>query len=233
MSKVFHYSEVEPSCADGDTVDVRDTHRDDENGLRQAVYHVRAGRSKPRSPGAGRLETLFVLSGEGALHVNGESHALRAELAVLVVGEDTYEITTDSEVVLVSVSAEQHADVACGDRRAWIDLADQVKQDAVSDREYQTLFDPEKGCSGVTQFVGYIPTLRTPMHFHPYSEMVFVLSGTGQVEIAGVTSTVGAGTCFYLPAGVHHLVENLGDEGFLRLLGVFVPAGSPSENMPA
>lgn len=233
MSGVFHYSEVQPSGVDGDTVEVRETHRDDDNGLRQAVYHVRAGRSRPRSPGAGRLETLFVLSGNGTLHLDGQDHALRAELAVLVVGEQSYEITTDDEVVLVSVSADQHPDVACGDRRPWIDLADQVRQDAVSDREYQTLFDPGSGCSGVTQFVGYIPVLRTPMHFHPYSEMVFVLSGTGQVEIAGATADVGAGSCFYLPAGVHHLVENLGGEGFLRLLGVFVPAGSPSENVPA
>ncbi|MEU4806124.1 cupin domain-containing protein [Actinosynnema sp. NPDC023587] len=233
MSKVFHYREITPSCADGDTVDVRETHRDDENGLRQAVYRVRAGRSRPRSPGAGRLETLFVLSGSGTLHVDGQDHELRPELALLVVGEDTYEISTDGEVELVSVSAEQHPDVACADPRPWIDLADQVKQDAVSDREYQTLFDPASGCSGVTQFVGYIPTLRTPMHHHPYSEMVFVLSGTGQVEIAGATSTIGAGSCFYLPAGVHHLVENLGDQGYLRLLGVFVPAGSPSENTPA
>ncbi|MBB5959743.1 mannose-6-phosphate isomerase-like protein (cupin superfamily) [Saccharothrix tamanrassetensis] len=232
MSRVFHYEQVRPSCMDGDTIDVRETHRDDVTGLRQAVYHVRAGRSRPRSPGAGRLETLFVLSGDGTLHVNGESHPLRAELAVLVVGEDAYEITTDSEVVLVSVSARQQPDVVCGDYRPWIDLADQVKQDAVSDREYQTLFDPGTGCSGVTQFVGYIPAIRTPMHYHPYSEMVFVLSGTGQVEIEGSTSTIGAGSCFYLPAGVHHLVENLGGEGFLRLLGVFVPAGSPSENSP-
>ncbi|MEV0674884.1 cupin domain-containing protein [Actinosynnema sp. NPDC050436] len=233
MSEVFHYEQVRPSRADGDTVDVRETHRDDANGLRQAVYHARAGRSKPRSPGADRLEALFVLSGTGTLHVDGESHELRPELALLVVGESSYEIATDDEVVLVSVTARQRPDVACAAPRPWIDLADQVKQDAVSDREFQTLFDPDSGCSGVTQFVGYIPTLRTPMHFHPYSEMVFVLSGTGQVEIAGVTSEIGAGSCFYLPAGVHHLVENLGEDGYLRLLGVFEPAGSPSENSPA
>ncbi|WP_037065209.1 cupin domain-containing protein [Pseudonocardia acaciae] len=233
MSEVVHYGAREGVRADGDTVSVHETHRDDTTGLRQAVYRVHGGRSKPRSPGTNRLETLFVVSGEGTLHRDGVEQPLRPELAVLVGGEQEYELSADDELVLASVSADHAPDVPCGRARASIDLAERVKQDAVSNREFQTLFDPESGCSGVTQFVGYIPPIRTPMHYHPYSEMIFVLSGAGQVEIAGAVSPIGPGSCFYLPAGVHHLVENLdpGDE-FLRLLGVFVPAGSPSQAIP-
>lgn len=232
-SRVLRYDERAPARADGDTVAVHETHRDDRTGLRQAVYRAGAGRSRPRSPGEGRLETLFVVAGEGTLHLDGVDHPLRPELAALVTGGRSYQLSGEGELVLASVSADAQPGVPCGDVRTSIDLAAQVKQDAVSNREFQVLFDPESGCSGVTQFVGYIPPIRTPMHYHPYSEMIFVLSGTGRVEIAGEVSPIGPGSCFYLPAGVHHLVENLAtDDEFLRLLGVFVPAGSPSAAIP-
>ncbi|TCO47406.1 cupin domain-containing protein [Actinocrispum wychmicini] len=229
MSKVFHYRDVTPSQVD--TIAVHETHQDDANGLHQAIYRCLPGRSSSRSPGEGRLETLYVLSGTGTLHREDGDHPLRPELASLIVGKDSYEITALEEMVLVSVSADVQPSVECGDYRATVDLADQSTQDAVSQREYQVLFDPAVGCSGVTQFLGYIPTIRTPMHYHPYSEMAFVVGGSGRVEIAGETSTLTPGSCFYLPAGVHHRVENL-DTGFLRLLGVFTPAGSPSQNIP-
>lgn len=57
--------------------------------------------------------------------------------------------------------------------------------------------------------------------------MVYVVDGHGQVEIDGEMSSIGPGSSFYLPAGCHHLVENLGT-GYLRLHGVFRPAGSPA-----
>lgn len=229
MSKVVHYTAVTPSQRD--TIDEHQTHEDGENGLLQAIYRCRPGQSGSRSPGDDRLETLYVLSGTGTLHRADGDHPLRPELAALIVGPESYEITADEELILVSVSADTRPEVECGAPRAVIDLAEQAKQDAVSQREYQVLFDPATGCSGVTQFLGYIPTIRTPMHYHPYSEMAFVVGGSGRVEIAGEVSTIGPGSCFYLPAGVHHRVENL-EDGVLRLLGVFTPAGSPAQNTP-
>nr|WP_052477653.1 cupin domain-containing protein [Kibdelosporangium sp. MJ126-NF4]CEL13131.1 hypothetical protein [Kibdelosporangium sp. MJ126-NF4]CTQ98820.1 hypothetical protein [Kibdelosporangium sp. MJ126-NF4] len=229
MTKAVHYTDAKSSRED--TVTAYETHEDDDNGLRQVVYHCRPGRSGARSPGTDRLETLYVLSGSGTLHREDGDHPLRPELAALIVGTQSYEITADEELVLVSVSADISQDVECGAARAVIDLADQSTLDAVSQREFQVLFDPDSGCSGVTQFLGYIPTIRTPMHYHPYSEMAFVVGGSGRVEIAGEVSEIGPGSCFYLPAGVHHRVENL-EDGFLRLLGVFTPAGSPTQNIP-
>lgn len=227
MSKVFHYTDVTPSQVD--TISTYDTHADDETGLRQAIYRCLPGRSGSRSPGTGRLETLYVLEGTGTLHREDGDHPLRPELAALAL--DDYEISTDDEMVLLSVSANVDPEISCGAYQPTLDLADQATQDAVSQREYQVLFDPTNGCSGVTQFLGYIPTIRTPMHYHPYSEMAFVVGGSGQVEIAGEMATLTPGCCFYLPAGIHHRVENL-ESGFLRLLGVFTPAGSPAQNIP-
>lgn len=67
---------------------------------------------------------------------------------------------------------------------------------------------------------------RTPRHVHPYAEMNYILSGQGRVEVDGTEYPIAAGSAFFLPAGVPHCVENTGT-GFLRLLGVFRPAGSP------
>ncbi|ALG09557.1 cupin domain-containing protein [Kibdelosporangium phytohabitans] len=229
MSKVFHYADIEPSPTG--TMLVHAADEDAGTGLNQAVLRCRPGRSAVRSPGADRLETLYVLSGEGVLHRADGDHALRPESAALIVGSDTYEITATGEMVLVSVSANTDPEVECDAPRPTVDLAGQSTQDAVSRREFQVLFDPDSGCSGVTQFLGCIPPVRTPLRYHPYSEMAFVVSGCGKVEIAGEMSVIGPGSCFSLPAGVHHRVENLQD-GFLRLLGVFTPVGSPAQNFP-
>lgn len=101
----------------------------------------------------------------------------------------------------------------------------------MSDREFQVLFDHTSGCTGMTQFLGYVPPVRTPHHVHPYSEMICVVSGRGTVEIAGQSTSVRAGSCYYLPMGVPHLVENTGDE-FLVELGVFTPSLPPAQNTP-
>ncbi len=58
-------------------------------------------------------------------------------------------------------------EVACGRGPASISLGDRARHPAVSSREYQVLFEPACGCSGMTQFVGYVPAVRTPRHTHP------------------------------------------------------------------
>ncbi len=95
------------------------------------------------------------------------------------------------------------------------------------DRWYRVLVDEEVGSMQVTQFVGSIPPGRAPDHFHNYEEVLFILRGTGRMWAAETNTSIGPGSCVYLPRGQAHCVENTGiDE--LRLLGVFYPAGSPS-----
>lgn len=101
----------------------------------------------------------------------------------------------------------------------------------MSSREYQVLFEPTCGCSGMTQFVGCVPAVRTPRHIHPSSEMLCIVRGGGIVEIDGQESKVSRGRCYYLPVGTPHLVQNRHDD-FLVELGVFTPAGSPAQNTP-
>ena len=91
------------------------------------------------------------------------------------------------------------------------------------------LAPPELGCRSVTQFVGYIPVVRAPDHFHKYDEVVYVLEGEGKLHIDGETAPLRPGSCVHLPAGTVHCLENVGP-GEMRVLGVFRPAGSPAES---
>lgn len=96
-----------------------------------------------------------------------------------------------------------------------------------ADRWYRVLVDNEIGSKQVTQFVGSIPPGRAPDHFHEYEEVLFILSGQGRMWAGRTTTSIGPGSCIYLPKRQVHCVENIGT-GELRLLGVFYPAGSPS-----
>ena len=96
-----------------------------------------------------------------------------------------------------------------------------------ADRWYRVLVDDEIGSTQVTQFVGSIPPGRAPDHFHNYEEVLFILKGEGRMWAGETNTSIGEGSCIYLPKGQVHCVENTG-AGELRLLGVFYPAGSPS-----
>ena len=105
-------------------------------------------------------------------------------------------------------------------------LADQRAQ-PTADRWYRVLVDDKVGSEQVTQFVGSIPPGRAPDHFHNYEEVLFILKGEGRMWSGETNTSIGVGSCIYLPRGQVHCVENTGT-GELRLLGVFYPAGSPS-----
>jgi quercetin dioxygenase-like cupin family protein len=106
-------------------------------------------------------------------------------------------------------------------------LEDQEAQDATTDRQFRIVADPSTGLRSATHFVGYIPTVRAPDHFHTYDEVIYVLEGQGQFHAGGETSRVAPGTCIGLPARVVHCLENTGEE-LMRLVAVFRPAGSPA-----
>lgn len=105
--------------------------------------------------------------------------------------------------------------------RLSVSLRDQPMQQT-GDRFYRELIQAE-----VTQFVGSIPPGRAPDHFHLYEEVLCILEGRGTMW-AGTTSTpIEPGSCVYLPHRQVHCVENR-TAAYLRLLGVFYPAGSPA-----
>jgi mannose-6-phosphate isomerase-like protein (cupin superfamily) len=111
-------------------------------------------------------------------------------------------------------------------RPPLVRLADRPAQ-PTADRWYRVLVDDEVGSTQATQFVGSIPPGRAPDHFHNYEEVLFILKGEGRMWAGESNTSIGPGSCIYLPKGQVHCVENTGTDE-LRLLGVFYPAGSPS-----
>lgn len=111
-------------------------------------------------------------------------------------------------------------------RPPLVRLADRQAQ-PTADRWYRVLIDDEAGSTQATQFVGSIPPGRAPDHFHNYEEVLFILKGEGRMWAGETNTSIGPGSCIYLPKGQVHCVENTGTDE-LRLLGVFYPAGSPS-----
>ena len=193
--------------------------------LEQSVISFAPGRSAVRTTGEAE-EVLYVLSGRGRI---GE-YAVEPETAVFLAPGERYAVENDGPDALevVSVRLPDPPGGAGGPRGAVLRLDEQDTGQATADREFRMLADPASGCRGATQFVGYIPPGRAPDHFHTYEEVIYVLAGEGVMHLPGGDTPVAAGSCIHLPRRVVHSLENVGP-GPLQVLGVFRPAGSPSE----
>ncbi|MGI8522758.1 MAG: cupin domain-containing protein [Nocardioides sp.] len=227
-----HFRDVPAETADG--VATHRVHADPGgSGLELSVLAVDAGRTVTSRVAGGVDELLYVISGTGELQTSTGRHLVGTDTSALANGGDDYTLTAaeTSALEVVVVTGRTDSRVACRPPVPVVDLTGQEKEAAVSGREFRVLFDPDRGCSGMTQFVGYVPAIRTPRHYHPYDEMLFIVRGEGTVEIEGREVGVGPGHCYYLPAGCVHLVQNTQDR-FLIELGVFCPAGSPAQNTP-
>jgi mannose-6-phosphate isomerase-like protein (cupin superfamily) len=199
------------------------------HALVQRIVHVAPGGSL-RGLAVGD-DVLFVLAGAGRLLHGGEEHALERETGVYVAPGELYELVADGpeqlEVLVVEVP-EPTDDVPLGDRRVTLRVDENETQQATANREFRLVVAPESGCGSVTQFVGYIPTGRAPDHYHTYDEVIYVLRGEGVLHIGDFHEPIGEGACIHLSSELVHSLENVGDEP-MQVLGVFRPAGSPSE----
>ena len=195
--------------------------------LEQRVLRFDPGVSGEYGPEE-REEALFVLDGRGRLLLDGVSQGLEPDSAVAIGPGTRYlvENTGAEELALVSVLVPS---AGAGSRGGTVRrLSDQDARDATSDREFRILLEPECGLSGATQFVGYIPTKHAPEHYHLYDEVIYVLDGQGVLHIGDEHTPIGTGSCIHLTPELRHCLENTGG-GEMHVLGVFRPAGDPSE----
>jgi mannose-6-phosphate isomerase-like protein (cupin superfamily) len=196
----------------------------------QSVLEMAPGRSHPRRTGE-REEVLFVLSGRGSLHLDGDDHALEPEAGAYLAPGETYELDNPGpeplRLVAVAIPDPSPPDQATGERAVVRRLADQAAQEATTRREFRVVADPASGLRSATHFVGYIPTDRAPDHMHHYDEVIYVLEGEGAMHMNGVTTTLHAGSCIHLPARTVHCLENRGPD-LMKVVAVFRPAGSPA-----
>jgi mannose-6-phosphate isomerase-like protein (cupin superfamily) len=170
-------------------------------------------------------EVLYVLAGSGRATVGGESAELKPGTAAYVARGVPWRVDDAHGLELLSVLVH---DPLPGGTHAVVEIDSQDAGTATAGRRFRLLVQPEVGCSSVTQFVGYIPAVRAPDHFHNYDEVVYVLQGRGLLHVDGETAPVGPGTAIHFPAGLVHCLENTGP-GEMQVLGVFRPAGSPAE----
>ncbi|MGH2888574.1 MAG: cupin domain-containing protein [Solirubrobacteraceae bacterium] len=230
---VVHSSEVAPVSSADTGVAVRLT-LGPETGfdvLEQALLECPPGRSRTIPVGDAE-ETLFVLEGEGAIHVDGQSHQLAPEVGVYLPPRSEFELESTGERplraiavrVLKPVDGPVDGSVAAPSVSR---LGDQAVQAATAQREFRIVADPADGLRSATHFVGYIPTERAPDHFHTYDEVIYVLEGEGVMHAGGQRRPVSPGACIQLPARIVHCLENTGDEP-MRVVAVFRPAGSPA-----
>jgi mannose-6-phosphate isomerase-like protein (cupin superfamily) len=214
---------VEAVRADGDTASVRTTidRAAGSQRLEQRVIHFGAGRSRPRGPGPAQQEVLYVASGRGTLHVDGEAHPLEPDAGAHVAAGQEYEVENPGPDELVVVSVVAPADGA-QPAAPVVRFDERPEERADEYRTFRVLVDGD-----LTQFVGLVDPSRAPDHSHTYDEVGYIVAGEGAAHLDGRTVPLRAGSCFHLPPGTVHCIENSGGST-MRILGVFHPTGSPA-----
>jgi quercetin dioxygenase-like cupin family protein len=197
--------------------------------LEQTVLELVPRHPDTRATGAAE-EVLFVLSGKGRLRLGDANYELEPETGAYLRPGEEYELEAREGELMRILSVQIHDPVPAGPdtpRQVVRRLADQQPQAATTEREFRIVADPHTGLLSATQFVGYIPTVRAPEHFHTYDEVIYVLEGEGVLHVGGAERPVSAGSSIDLPARIAHCLENTGDE-VMRVVAVFRPAGSPA-----
>jgi mannose-6-phosphate isomerase-like protein (cupin superfamily) len=189
------------------------------------------------NPGA--EEVLYVAGGEGKCRVDGFAYAICPGAAIFVPPGAVYNIENTGAETMRVVSSCCPEDP----RRHIVDgpparsgepprllVHEDLREDirAGQDRLFRYLVYTDLGCKQITQFAGWIPPSKAPVHYHEYEEGIFILEGHGTVHTDDESCEFGPGSSIYFPIGVRHCVENPGS-GTIKLLGAFYPSGSPGE----
>lgn len=230
-ARVLDPEAVPASQPAGDTVSVRTVIGEPTGfaALSQSLCECAPGRSEPRHDDDAET-VMFVLAGQGLLHAGSEARPLEPESGVYIARGQEYALENPAPepLRLVAVRVPDPAPGPPAIPRVRVRrLADQQAEAATSQREFRIVADPGTGLRSATQFVGYIPTVRAPDHFHTYDEVIYVLEGEGQLHAEGQAQRVQRGSCIQLPARTVHCLENTGAEQ-MRVVAVFRPAGSPA-----
>jgi quercetin dioxygenase-like cupin family protein len=75
--------------------------------------------------------------------------------------------------------------------------------------------------------VDFAPGATFPRHTHPGEEIIYVLSGTLEYEVAGKAVTLKAGDVLFVPTGVVHAARNVGDVPAAELATYVIEQGKP------
>ena len=205
--------------------------------IAQTISIYSAGVAPARRNPVGE-EVLYVVRGEASCYIDGHLYALAAGTAVFVPPGSVYYIDNSGEgdLEVISVCCPEDEQTESGietpafkpnDTAPFLAVRESDREPiAAGDRTFKLLVNQDVGASRVTQFIGVIPPGRAPMHHHTYEEAIYIMEGEGRVWTKDGSAGFKAGSSIYLPRGVTHSLENIG-QADIRLLGVFHPSGSP------
>ena len=71
------------------------------------------------------------------------------------------------------------------------------------------------------------PEAQPVRHMHPGEEIIYVLSGTLEYEVAGKPVTLKAGDVLFVPAGTVHAARNIGSTPGAELATYVLEKGKP------
>jgi mannose-6-phosphate isomerase-like protein (cupin superfamily) len=207
--------------------------------ITQTISEYATGLS-PAVVNPGAEEVLYVAGGEGKCRIDGFEYALHPGAAIFVPPGAVYNIeNTGAETIRLISSCcpedpQRHmVDEPPPERSGQppcLLVHESLREDirAGQDRLFRYLVYTDLGCKQITQFAGWIPPSKAPVHYHTYEEGIFILEGRGIVHTDDESCEFGAGSSIYFPIGVRHCVENPGTST-IKLLGAFYPSGSPGE----
>jgi len=75
--------------------------------------------------------------------------------------------------------------------------------------------------------VDFAPGASFPRHTHPGEEIIYVLEGTLEYEVAGKPVTLKAGDVLFVPYGTVHAARNVGDGPAAELATYVLEKGKP------
>ena len=75
--------------------------------------------------------------------------------------------------------------------------------------------------------VDFDPGYVAPRHTHPGEEIIYVIEGSLEYEIAGKVARVKAGDVLFVPAGAVHTAKNVGGGNGAELATYVVEKGKP------
>ena len=75
--------------------------------------------------------------------------------------------------------------------------------------------------------VEFAPGASFPRHTHPGEEIIYVLTGTLEYEVAGKPVTLKGGDVLFVPAGTVHAARNVGTTPAAELATYVLEKGKP------
>lgn len=177
---------------------------------------------------------IYVREGTGSLKTDNEIVDLLRGTAIQIRSGESFQYEKCSDLKLIEVYVPD-ASGPFGRRltsptSGFVRSVQQgisSKGNATGNREFEVLFDAERGCASATMFVGFIPTSGAPAHFHLYDEICQIISGGGRLETYGKKQELVSGSTFaVLPRMLHSLINDRDED--LWVLGIFRPQGSPA-----